>query len=429
VQAFARTHDAGRDAERAYLVKHGSGTCRGDTLPLPSVLRLIMHTCNLPMRLTLIALALVVVLACSSRPASATETAAAAPILVELPEATQAGDLVFEPDGTLRFDGRYGSEYEGDETGFVGQLQSGGQVQQLALPSTETAGTPVIDPAGGVWFPLSHASEDRGAPAIGHFSRAGDFQRFTLGSMRGSAYLMARSGTDLWVGEAVLNNREVTAGTFIDQVSTSPTVAVTRRIRLSPKCSPSAIAAGETEVWFAELCENRSPSHPSWRAAIVQVEPGGKLKRYRLPRLSYVTSLAIGADGTVWFGSFGTNGTEDEVGHVDQGGSLARYRVGDVNPYEIAVGPEGRLWFTEKVQGYPHAALNSIGPDGDLGQPICLAPECKLEPFGLAFAPSGELWFSALTSEVPYGGGGGGGLILAEDRANQAGFIGHLTLP
>jgi streptogramin lyase len=155
------------------------------------------------------------------------------------------------------------------------------------------------------------------------------------------------------------------------------------------------------------------------------VEPSGKLKRYRLPRLSYVTSLAIGADGTVWFGSFGTN----ELGHVSPGGSLARYRFRHVEPAEIAVGPEGRLWFTEEVQGYPHAALNSIGPDGDLGRPICLAPKCGLEPFGLAFAPNGELWFSALTSEVPYGGGGGGGVILAEDRTNQAGFIGHLTLP
>jgi streptogramin lyase len=324
-------------------------------------------------------------------------------------------------------DGHYGSEYEGGEGSFVGHLESGGQVQQLALPSTETAGTPVIDPAGGVWLPLSDAPEDGSAVAIGHLSSGGDFQRYPLGNKRGNTYLMARSGTDLWVGGAVVDKREGTAGTFIDQVSTSPTVTVQRRIRLSRKCSPSAIAAGETEVWFAELCENRSPSHPSWRAAIVQVEPSGKLERYRLPRLSYVTSLAIGADGTVWFGSFGTNGTKDELGHVSPGGSLSRYRVGDVDPYEIAVGPEGRLWFTEEVQGYPHAALNSIGPDGDLGRPTCLAPKCKLEPFGLAFAPNGELWFSALTSEVPYGGGGVGGLILAEDRANQAGFIGHLT--
>jgi streptogramin lyase len=385
-----------------------------------------MHSHSLPMRLVLRTLALVVVFACSSPPATATEPAAAAPVVVELPKATHAGDLVFEPGGTLWFDGRYGSEHEGDEAGFIGHLQPGGQVQQLALPSTETAGTPVIDPAGGVWFPLSDASEDRGPAAIGRFSPDGDFQRYALGSKRGYTHLMARSGTDLWVGGAVLNKREVTVGTFVDQVSTSPTVTVKRRIRLSPKCSTSAIAAGGTEVWFAELCENRSPSHPSWRAAIVQVEPSGRLNRYRLPRLSYVTSLAIGADGAVWFG---TNGTKDELGHVSPGGSLARYRVGHGWSGEIAVGPEGRLWFTEEVQGYPHAALNSIGPDGDLGKPTCLAPKCTLEPFGLAFAPNGELWFSALTSEVPYGGGGGGALILAEDRTNQAGFIGHLTLP
>ena len=389
-----------------------------------------MHSHNLPMRLVLTTLALVVVFACSSGPANAAEPAAATPVVVELSAATNADDLVFDPGGTLWFDGRYGTEHEGGEGGFIGRLQSeGSQVQQMALPSSETAGTPVIDPAGGIWFPLSNTSEDRSAATIGHFSPGGGLERYALTSKHGYTDLIARSGTDLWVGGAVLNKREVTVGTFIDQVSTSPTVAVKRRIRLSPHCNPSAITAGETEVWFAEICERRSPSHPSWRAAIVEVEPSGKLDRHRLPRLSFVTSLAIGADGTVWFGSLGTNGTEDELGHVNPGGSLVRYRVGHVEPGEIAVGPEGRLWFTEEAQSYPHAALNSIGPDGDLGQPICLAPKCGLEPFGLAFAPNGELWFSALTSQVPYGGGGGGGLIADQERANQAGFIGHLTLP
>jgi streptogramin lyase len=389
---------------------------------------MIMHSRRLPMRLVLVTLVLVV-FACSSGAASATEPATAAPVVIELPASTHADDLVFEPDGTLWFNGRYGREHEGGEGGFIGRLGPGRQVEQLALLSAETAGTPVIDPAGGVWFPLSDPSFHRSTAAIGHFSTGGDFERYTLGGKRGYTHLMARSGTDLWVGGAVLNKREVTARTFVDQVSTFPTVAVERTIRLSPKCSPSAIAADEGEVWFAELCENRSPSHPSWRAAIVHVEPSGRLHRYRLPRLSYVTSLVIGADGTVWFGSLGANGTKDEFGHVGPAGHLARYRVGHVQPDEIAVGPEGRLWFTQEVQGYPHAALNSIGPHGDLGRATCLAAKCTLEPFGLAFAPSGELWLSALTSEVPYGGGGGGAIILAEDRANQPGFIGHLALP
>ena len=291
-----------------------------------------MNSHNMMLRLVLSAFLLVTGLAGSPGPAAAAEPSTAAPAVTELPEATQAGDLAFEPEGTLWFDGRYGFQHEGGEAGFVGRLESGGQVEELALPSTETAGLPVIDADGGVWFPLSDAAENRGAAAIGHFSSGGDFERYPLGSKRGYTELMARSGTDLWVGGAVLSKRQVTVGTFIDQVSTSPTVTVKRRIRLNRKCTPSAIAADESEVWFAEGCENQSPSHPSWRAAIVHVEPNGKLKRYRLPRLSYVTSLAIGADGTVWFGSFGTNGTKDEFGYVGPSGSLTRYRVGHVEP-------------------------------------------------------------------------------------------------
>jgi streptogramin lyase len=284
----------------------------------------------------------------------------------------------------------------------------------------------VIDPAGGVWLPLSNATDPLG---IGHLSAAGEFQRYPLGSRRGSTYSMARAGTDLWIRGAELNRRGVTTGTEIDEVSTTPAVAVERTIRLSRRCGPSAIAATETQVWFAELCENQSPSHPTWRAAIVHVKSNGALARYRLPKQSYVTSLDIGADGTVWFGSFGANGTTDELGRIDPMGTLARYRVRKADPYEIAVGPEGRLWFTEEVDHYPHAALNSIGPEGDLRHPTCLAADCKLEPFGLAFDPSGSLWFSALTSELPNGGGGVAGLILAEERLNQAGFIGHLAVP
>jgi streptogramin lyase len=357
------------------------------------------------------------------------QAAAAEATATELPRATHAGDLVFAPDGTLWFDGSYGSEHEGGGSGFVGRLEPGGGVQEFPLPHTETAGAPVVDPAGGVWVPLADASEDRGPLRIGHVSATGRFRRYPLGKHRGYTELMARSGADLWVAGATLNRREVTVGRVLDQVSTSPAVKVERKIMFRSTCYPSAIAADEDAVWFAELCENQSPSHPSWRAAVVHVEPDGSLARYRLPRLSYVTSLRIGADGTVWFGSFGANGTRDEIGLIDPVGTLARYRVGHIEPDEIAVGPEGRLWFTQKVEHYPHAALNSIGPGGDLGQPFCVTAECKLEPFGLAFDPGGELWFSALTSEVPYGGGGGGALIADNDRANQAGFIGHLTEP
>ncbi len=142
-----------------------------------------------------------------------------------------------------------------------------------------------------------------------------------------------------------------------------------------------------------------------------------------------MTSLDIGADGTVWFGSLGASGTKDELGLIDPKGTLARYVVRKSDPYEIAAGPEGRLWFSEEVGPYPHAAINSIDPAGGLGHRTCLAAECKLEPFGLVFDPSGSLWFSALTSEIPNRGGGAAGLILAGERLNQSGFIGHLAVP
>jgi virginiamycin B lyase len=333
-------------------------------------------------RRTGLALAMWALALCAFMPRAAE---AVEPTVIELTKATHAGNLAFGPDGTLWFDGTYGSEHEGGEGragDLVGRLEPGGAVEQFPLPSTESVGEPVIDPAGGVWLSLSNATDPFG---IGHLSATGEFQRYPLGSRRGYTYLMARAGTDLWVGGAELNGRGITTGTLIEEVSTTPTVAVERTIRLSPKCGPSAIAATETRVWFAELCENRSPSRPNWRAAIVQVKPNGTLTRYRLPRLSYVTSLALGADGTAWFGSFGANGTKNELGLIDPIGALARYVVRRADPYEIAVGPEGRLWFTEEVDRYPHAALNSIGPEGDLGHRTCLATECKLEPFGFAF--------------------------------------------
>ena len=238
---------------------------------------------------------------------------AAEPTVIELTKATHAEELAFEP---------------------------GGAVQQFPLPSGDSTGAPVIDLSGGVWLPLSSATDPL---EIAHLSAAGEFQRYPLASRRGYTSLMARSGTDLWVGGAEHNRRGVTTGTRIDEVSTTPTVAVERTIRLSRKCGPSAIAATETQVWFAELCENRSASHPSWRAAIVHVKSNGVLTRYRLPQQSYVTSLDIGADGSVWFGSLGESGTRNELGRIDPKGTLASYRVRKADPYEIAVGPEGRL--------------------------------------------------------------------------------------
>ena len=100
--------------------------------------------------------------------------------------------------------------------------------------------------------------------------------------------------------------------------------------------------------------------------------------------------IALGADGNMWF-SEATTGSETaggNIGTVDTGGTVTEFGGLSPNaaPEDMTSGPGGMVWFTESD--------NAIGSmtTGAAVQELPLSSGC-VEPIGLADGPDGNLWF------------------------------------
>jgi polyhydroxybutyrate depolymerase len=72
--------------------------------------------------------------------------------------------------------------------------------------------------------------------------------------------------------------------------------------------------------------------------------------------------LAAGPDGSVWFTEF----RADMIGRISQSGALTQYKVptADAGPYQIAAGPHGSMWFTE----YNTTKVGRVSPNGNVAE-------------------------------------------------------------
>jgi streptogramin lyase len=372
----------------------------------------------------LLRLALISVLAALlvASPAGAAESD-----LLPLPTETRAGGLVAGPDGAMWFRGHHGPRYEGGEGNYIGRVIGNWQVTEFPLPKGAGAGAPIDGPEGDLWFPSRPAKGHRFG--VTRMATSGQMHEYTLSTGLGEIGEIAANGSDLWVTMTHFKkHRNGVRNSVLARYSVSPTgLAPAQQITFKKPCYASALAAGAGTVWFAELCEPRNPSHPHWAARIIRVDPSGETAHYRLQYKSFVVALAVDSSGAVWFGNFRENGTKMEFGRIAPNGELARWSVPHGEPYSITVGAEGRLWFAieDPDEGVRH--LQSIGPAGDLGTPICVGPECEYTPYSLTTGPEGELWYSVEHAHTPYGGGGGGALMQEQEIAEESGFLGRLT--
>jgi streptogramin lyase len=350
---------------------------------------------------------------------------AAEPMLYQLPAATHADGLTRGPDGALWFAGEHGSEHEGGEGRFVGRWDPVGGLTEFSLPSGRYVGKPAVGPAGEVWLPGSDTN-GRGylVARVGRLSTSGQLYDYMLGNRIGGVRAVATSKDTVWFSASRhINGR---ARATIGRIPAEGDGSV-RQFPLQPRCQAAALAAEADAVWFTESCWRRYRYRAGHRASIDRIDPAGEITRYPIsPRFEPI-SLAIGSDGSVWFGESGAWGWNPRIGRVTPSGRVVEFNVPEAGwLHSIAVGPEGRLWFPSTTGGHVTRALDSIGPTGDIGKPICLDSKCTLEPTALTTGADGSVWFSAARART---GGGGGGTAIWETHqiANEAGFIGRLS--
>jgi len=345
---------------------------------------------------------------------------AAEPTVYQLPDATHASSLAPGADGSVWFAPSRGPEWAGPKGRMVGIVRADGKVGELAIPGF---GHPVSGTAGEAW--VSGEREDAAGglvPLVGRLTADGQLENqhaVGRGGTRIGEMAIARGA--VWFVRRSAGRRETIARLSIAD-------GAVRKFVLGKACEVRAIAAAENgALWFTETCRRHPPNREStepW-SAIGRIDLGGRIARHRLGAKGIPLSIAVGQNGTVWFGITHNGFSADLVGRITKAGALAEYRIRGY-PDSIAVGPGGRVWFASWL-GRRHPALGSITQSGER-ELACADPTCELEPTALATAPDGSLWYGLARPNLNEGGGGSG-IAINMEIENEPGFVAHLPEP
>jgi hypothetical protein len=127
-------------------------------------------------------------------------------------------------------------------------------------------------------------------------------------------------------------------------------------------------------IW---LClESRRPSEGDNCETLLRVAANGRISEYQLPEVTFPTVLAAGPGGSIWFGIAGE--LSDQIdSFVLRGGhgefrrySLPSYHGEGVEPKQLALGPDGAMWFIAKGlhgEAFGRITANTPGSSTTIG--------------------------------------------------------------
>jgi len=226
-------------------------------------------------------------------------------------------------------------------------------------------------------------------------------------------------------------------GTSVGKVT--PTGTVTRYPSGSPGGNTYSIAVGDDgNLWYV------FHNNPSGGAAYARVTPSGVVSTWN----SNLTKLAgIAADGLgyMWMVDEATDkilkvstGTGTATGTA-AGTVVAEFTTPRNGPRQIALGPDGGMWFT-MFEGASIGRLDRTAATGTTATWWYAKPDntTAFKPFDIVWGPDGAMWYTNLTggtigrigtgldtppTTVPGGGGGGGGGTTppADDSSGSGG--------
>src|SRR5579883_403985 len=130
---------------------------------------------------------------------------------------------------------------------------------------------------------------------------------------------------------------------------------------------------------FLVSCTNSTASTTPASAA-------GTIVEFRLPTRGSPEAITAGPDGNLWF----TEKVGNRIGRITPQGQISEFPLPTSNsfPAEIVSGPDGNLWFTESSSNQ----IGRITPQGQISEfPLMTTPSLA---DGLAKGPDGALWFT-----------------------------------
>lgn len=272
----------------------------------------------------------------------------------------------------------------------------------------------VRGPDGNLWFPAidySNFTTTQPSGAIGRLTTAGKFQMFTLPDANSyPTSLTFGSDGSIWFiafqGNGVLAPNVDTAPHFTGGFSEIGQMTPDGQFHLfrlpSPNVYLTSIAAGaDGNLWFTENVDGTNGTSPH----IGRMTPAGTFSDFPVTAPfaeGYLEQIIVGADGNLWFSLGGVVATYDSVGAIGKitpQGAITIFQLGKFAvPEDMTVGPDHNVWFTtdfEVGRVTPKGQVHLFDPDPRESR------DSRLILGGITTGPDGALWFA--TEDVVVG--------------------------
>jgi streptogramin lyase len=269
-----------------------------------------------------------------------------------------------------------------------------GMLKQFKVP------TPRSDPGaitngsdGNRWFAERNLNSATGVglPNIGRITPAGAITEFFLPALDGASLsdIVQGPGNILF-----FNSNDPTLGRITTNGQYLPLIDMPDG---GMRGGEMAIDSVRNRLWITDFNNDSI-----WRYDI-PADPTavGTFTQFRIApptQSTDPTDVAVGADGTVWFGFQGLNAdataVENGIGRLDPATGAITRTVTNLAPRAITVANDGDIWFTARF--VPQGVGEVDGATGALVREITLASNPG--PSGIAAAPDGSVWFAQETA-------------------------------
>jgi virginiamycin B lyase len=147
------------------------------------------------------------------------------------------------------------------------------------------------------------------------------------------------------------------------------------------------VAGGEGSFWFSSTRSSAGRVGPD-PAAISRISADGQITEFPLRESpvagGWASSLAVGPEGKIWFTE------QDTIGSMAADGQIARFPLSQyAHPDDITTGSDGNLWFG---QGGSGPSIGRITPTGELSTFPLPGVEGFLDR--TTAGPDGRVWFA-----------------------------------
>lgn len=281
------------------------------------------------------------------------------------------------PSGVAQGPG--GSVWFTENAGGIGKISASGKVTEYAVPNNSKnlkalpAGM-ATGTDGSIWY----TDMSQAVPRIGRVDPATGkstlFELPTSGALNFN-YSMVNSITPGANGSMWFSG--INSGA-IGKIDASGNVTL-----YAAGGSPTAVTVGKDgALWY-----------PDQTGSIGRLDPAtGEVRKFAVPGstmgMPALSDIAIGADGKVWF----TEPSVGKVGSVDPAtGTVNQMSLPtpDAKPTGMIAGPDGKIWFAETAA----SNIGAIDASGNITEyPL---PATLSAPRGLALGPGGKIWYSA----------------------------------